>query len=246
MLKIAICDDNQLDLLQLKTMVCEIMEKYSIQCTVLEYDSGEKLLESPLDFRLIFLNSLMKEADGIEIGKKIYHKKRFIKIVFQVNSQQDCREAVNKAHAFAFLEKPVQSVMMEEVIREFLESGDGAQEIHLEFKNIRCLSKERNTEKAVLRIPVKNIVYFEYLKLQKEVKIVTDEGVYVYAEAMNRLEERMQPLGFETCCRGIMVNMGRIWKIKGYRVWLNNGESIPLSQRRVAYLKERVTEYVHT
>ena len=104
----------------------------------------------------------------------------------------------------------------------------------------------RRVVKSILSIPVKEIVYFEYLKMQKEIKIVTRLGEYIYTEAMNKLEERMQPLGFTLCCRGILVNLERVVRIKMYDILLDTGETLPLSQRRVKEFKERINEYLHS
>lgn len=76
-------------------------------------------------------------------------------------------------------------------------------------------------------------------------KIVTENMVYEYPDAISGLEERMQPYGFETSCRGILVNLKNVAKTKGYEVALKNGMSVPLSQKRVAQFKERLNEYIH-
>ena len=44
--------------------------------------------------------------------------------------------------------------------------------------------------------------------------------VYEYPDAISGLEERMQPYGFETSCRGILVNLKNVAKAKGYEVIL--------------------------
>ncbi len=106
MLQIAICDDNEQDLLYLKYLIIEIMNRYSVLCNIWEYNSGEKLLESPLTFHLIFLDIMMGGKDGIDIGNIVYRKNRSIKIIFQTSFGCYCKEATNKTHAFAFLEKP--------------------------------------------------------------------------------------------------------------------------------------------
>lgn len=74
MIQIAICDDDKKDVLHLRTILREIMDKFSLQYNIKEYDSGEKLLEAPLAFHLIFLDIVMDGKDGIEIGKQIFRK----------------------------------------------------------------------------------------------------------------------------------------------------------------------------
>ena len=81
--------------------------------------------------------------------------------------------------------------------------------------------------------------------MQREIKIVTDNECYLYSENMNKLENRVRTLGFEVSCRGILVNLERIRSIKGYTIMLDEGSTLPLSQRRVAEFKERINEYLH-
>jgi len=119
------------------------------------------------------------------------------------------------------------------------------QDLLMDFHNVRYSLDGKDVVKSILSIPVKEIVYFEYIKMQKEIKIVTKSTEYIYTEAMNKLEEKMRPLGFEMCCRGILVNLERVMRIKMYDILLDTGGNVPLSQRRVKEFRERINEYLH-
>lgn len=245
MINIAICDDEKKDMAYLKSILQKIMDKYSVGYDIWEYESGEDLMQAEQLFHLIFLDIMLGGEDGIGIGKHIHRKNRSVKIIFQTNYGQYCREAMNRTHAFAFLEKPLKHSAVEEQIREFFVDSEGAQELLVDFHNVRYKYNGEDIEKPGLSIPVKEIVYFESIKMQKKIKIVTSSTEYVYAEAMSRLEERMRPLGFEVCCQGILVNLERVMRIKMYDVLLDNGKKVPLSQRRVKEFRERMNEYLH-
>lgn len=245
MLTIAICDDERKDIVHLRSILKEIMDKYSMNYDIQEYESGESLLQAATLFHMIFLDIVMNGEDGIEVGKHIHRKNRTTKIIFQTNYGQYCKAAMNRTHAFAFLEKPLKAVAVEEQIKEFFEDSEGMQELLMDFHNVRYSLDGKDTVKSILSIPVKEIVYFEYIKMQKEIKIVTRSTEYIYTGAMNKLEEKMQPLGFEMCCRGILVNLERVMRIKMYDILLDTGGKVPLSQRRVKEFKERMNEYLH-
>lgn len=245
MVNIAICDDEKKDIAQLKSILCEILNRYSMNYDIWEYESGDSLMQAKMFFHLIFLDIVINEEDGIEIGKYIHRKNRTAKIIFQTNFGQYCKEAMNRSHAFAFLEKPLTLWTVEEQMKEFFEDSEGTQDILMDFHNVRCNINGKDMVKSVLAIPVKEIVYFEYIKMQKEIKIVTKASEYVYTEPMNHLAERMQPLGFEICCRGILVNLERVMRIMMYEVLLDTGEKVPLSQRRVKEFRKRINEYLH-
>lgn len=245
MIRVAICDDDEGEMEILKKIVEEIMNDYTIVYNIQEFASGEELLQSDLMFHVIFLDIVLKSENGIEIGKQIYRRNHNIRIIFQTNYGQYCKEAMNRSHAFAFLEKPLERSTVEEQIREFVENNDKQKEIRVEFRNAKYIRNGGEAEQGNISIPVNEIVYFEYMKLQKEIRCVTRTGEIIFTETLNKLEDKMKPFGFETSCRGIMVNLGKVMKIKRYTIILNDGSTIPLSQRRVAEFKERVNEYVH-
>lgn len=219
MINIAICDDEKKDIVHLKSILQEVMDKYSMSYDIQEYESGESLMQAASLFHLIFLDIVMNEESGIEIGKHIHRKNRSTKIIFQTNFGNYCKEAMNRTHAFAFLEKPLKAPAVEEQIKEFFEDSEGMQDLLMDFHNVRYSLDGKDVVKSILSIPVKEIVYFEYIKMQKEIKIVTKSTEYIYTEAMNKLEEKMRPLGFEMCCRGILVNLERVMRIKIYDIY---------------------------
>lgn len=242
MLQIAICEEDQKERKQLQALITGIFSKYSICCNIAVFNSGEELLASSLMFHLIFLDVKLKGQDGIEIGKKIYRRNRSIKVIIQTNDKEYCNAAINQSHAFGFLEKPVDKSLLEDLIREFLEVQGNEQEIWMEFKHVYPDNKKQEV-KECLKLPVRDILYFEYIKRDKNIKIHTLQGDFMCLSTIGVLEQRMRNLGFELCNRGILVNLDKIRKIKRYNIILSNDTVIPLSQRRAAYFKERLNEF---
>lgn len=64
-------------------------------------------------------------------------------------------------------------------------------------------------------------------------------------QLIKNLENRLQPLGFETSCRGILVNMENIARIKNYKIFFKNGECVALSQKRAVEFKKNLNAYIH-
>ena len=244
MLQIAICDEDRKAQGQLCLLVKKVLDKYSIRYSLIVFDSGEELLASSLLFHFIFLGIKFSGEDGIEIGRKIYQRNNSIKIIFQTKLGEYCGDAINKSHAFGFLEKPVDELVLEGQIRDILQSQENVQELWMEFRNVRCLQTQE--EKEIIKIPIKSIVLFEYQKSERTVKVVTERGEFVCSETMNRLEEKMSPFGFEVCSRGLLVNLDKIKQIRRQSVILCNNSVLPLSQRRTVYFKERMCEFGHS
>ena len=245
MLEIAICEDEQADRERLQEMLHTILDKYNLERQIICYGSGEELLGADIRFDLIFMDIVMEGRNGIDIGQEIYSKNQTVKIIYQTSFNEYCMDAVNTVHAFAFLEKPVEEEVLKQQMAEFLKQYQKT-EVQLEFRSVSFEENGIVVEKPSVLLPVDAIQYFEYIKTKKKVKIITENAAYEYQDIMSSLETRMQPYGFETSCRGILVNLRNVVKIRGYDVILKNGASVPLSQKRVTEFKQRLNECVHS
>lgn len=244
MIQIAVCEDEQEDKENLLRNLKPILDKYITEYKITCFTSGGELLQSGVSFHLIFLDIVMEGKSGIETGAELYRRDHSAKIIYTTNFGQYCVEAINTVHAFAFLEKPISTEILEKQVQEFLRQYR-RDEVLLEFQNVSYEEKGIVLERWSIRLSVDAILYFEYIKAKKKVKIVTENMVYEYQDTISGLEERMRPYGFETSCRGILVSLKNVAKIRGYEVIMKNGAIIPLSQKRVAQFKERLNEYIH-
>ena len=244
MLEIAICEDEQADRERLQEMLHTILDKYGVERQITCYDSGEKLLESGR-FHLVFMDIIMEGRNGIDIGQELHSRNRMTKIIYQTNFREYCMDAVNAVHAFAFLEKPLTVETVEQQVDEFLKYYR-REEIKLSFNNVSYEKNGVEASKPAVVLAVSDILYFEYVKTKKKIRIVTKGTVYEYSGIISELAESQRHNGFETSCRGILVNLRNVMKIRGYEVILRNGAAVPLSQKRVKEFKKRLNECIHS
>lgn len=113
MIKIALCDDNEIERGILKNVIEGLLKEIGYGVQIFEFSSGEKLLRnySRGDYELIFLDVQMKQLDGIETGKAIREKDAQVEIVYATSSGQYMKEGYD-VHALAYMLKPY---MLEEV-----------------------------------------------------------------------------------------------------------------------------------
>ncbi|MDE5966116.1 MAG: LytTR family DNA-binding domain-containing protein [Lachnospiraceae bacterium] len=244
LLQIAICEDDNEDKEKLIGTLKSILDTHKIAHCITCFDNGEALLASDTEFHLIFMDIAMSGKNGIETGRQIYNRNRSPKIIYQTNFRSYCEEAVNTVHAFAFLTKPLTEEALREQIKEFLRQTPPEEHL-LEFHKISYMEKGVLQQKTTLQIPIKSIYYFEALKSKKKIKIVTNNHIYEYTDTIKNLENRLHSLGFETSCRGILVNMENIARIKNYKIFFKNGECVALSQKRAVEFKKNLNAYIH-
>ncbi len=237
MLRVAICDDCGKEREDVRKIIEEFMNFHTIPCAISEFESGKMLLQTNLDFQLVFLDIMMDEKNGIAVGNEIFRRNRRAKIIFQTSYREFCKDAVNISHAFAFLEKPLKKEEVRMQLEAFMSEDMELLEPSMEFSNVIWVHNGIKEEKAAVSLPIQDIMYFSYLKTMKRVEIVTAESEYICKAAMHTIEEKMKPFHFAVSCRGILVNLENVNKIQGYQVFLKNGECVTLSQKRVQEFK---------
>lgn len=245
LLQIAICEDDYEDNEMLIKNLENILDSYKIVYKITCFTSGEELLDSDMNFHLIFMDIAMNGKNGIETGRQIYNKNRASKIIYQTNFKNFCEEAINTVHAFAFLTKPLTKEALHKQIREFLRQTPPEKHL-LEFHKISYMENGVLQQKTTLRIPAESIYYFEALKCKKKIKIVTSDNTYEYPDTIKNLENRLNSLGFEISCRGILVNLQNIARINNYKIFFKNDACVNLSQKRAVKFKNKLNAYIHT
>lgn len=103
-IKIAICDDSQVELEIIKKKCIIILAKHKIPYDIKTFKTGKLLLESENKFDLILLDVEMCEINGIDVKNKIEDNSDNTKIIFISNYQDRVLDAFGK-NVFAYIKK---------------------------------------------------------------------------------------------------------------------------------------------
>lgn len=247
MFKVAICDDELNEAAVIKQLVEEFMNSYGILYNIQIFLSGEDLIASSISFDFVFLDISMGGMNGIEAGMKLYQRNRKVRIIYITGYNGYCSDAINRAHAFAYLPKPVEKQQLIDHISELVQiiGLDQGNEIEIVLSNVTEISESGGNVYPAIKVTVSNILYFEYVKAARKIRVKTMEKTYEYIGTITDAEQRMEIYGFGTCCRGVIVNFEHVARVKGDMVYLNTGERLPLSQKRVIAFKKQLNNYVH-
>ena len=107
-MKIAVCDDDNAALSQLSRYIREYAGKNLLDYTVLEFDSGELLLEAAAvdpDIRILFLDIYMTPLSGMELAQKLRDRGNECAIIF-VTVSTDHYAGSYEVNAVHYLVKP--------------------------------------------------------------------------------------------------------------------------------------------
>ena len=111
--KIAVCDDEQIFV----DDVVKKLKEQSEQCEISEYISGEELLNSSLEFDMIFLDIEMTGINGINAAFTL-RERGFDGMIIFLTSHTEFMPDAFKVKAFRFLDKPLDSEKFNEAFSE--------------------------------------------------------------------------------------------------------------------------------
>lgn len=243
MIEIAICDDDPADLKMISQIVSEVCLKEAIDYKLTTYSSGKEMLEQTYSMDIGILDISMRELNGIDLGMEL--RKRFpeVKLIYVTGYEQYCQQVINKVHAFSFITKPVKYENVRNQMIELLDHMEtDISGRKREFYNVTTSDKK---EVEVLNLDLKDILYFEYIKTERKIKIICSHNCYKFSYVMEKLTEELKDFGFEVNCRGMLVNMRHIRKVKGYVLYMDNGQELALSQKRKADFVKKINIFMN-
>lgn len=244
MIQIAICDDAEKDIVILQRYVEKYMDIRKIQYNITIFRTGEDLLNANISYDILLLDIVMGQGiNGIIAGRKFRAIYTNTKIIYTTHFSQYCAQAINKVHAFAYLEKPIIEEQIFEQLDEVLKSvfKERNKKEFINFEIIK-ISKEHRVDSILKEFEVDFIYYFEYIN--RRICIKTKEGDYYFYGQMKKLINRMKEYKFECCHQSYLINLKYVKRIKGYDLYLKNGERIPVSQKKSAEFRKKLNEYI--
>ena len=219
MLRIAICDDSQEFLNQIKKTLSD-WEDRPDNMSVETFEDADSLLASHRrnPFDIILLDVIMPLLNGIEAAKEIRQQDKTVKIVFLTTSPEFALESYT-VKANNYLLKPVDPPRLFACLQELVED--------LQEKHKTIVVK---SAKALHHVEIKNI---EYLEAQnKHVLFVLSDGTSISSiEPLYTFEDQL-PLvdGFFKCNRSYVVNIHRIDMYTAKEIRMRSGCRISIAR----------------
>lgn len=229
MLNVVACDDDINDLNKVVNILSDIFQRYEVNYDLKTFLSPMDLLEQTEKADIAILDISMGHVKGIDLGRRLKGKFPLIKIIYTTSYERYCLQAINDIHAHSYLCKPVQKEKLENQILDLLNIFHQAEDPEKIFYNI---SNGKGEEYPILKLKLKDIVYFEYIKSKRRIAMILAEEEYEFSYIMKKLAAELAAYGFMINARGSLVNLRHIVKIKGYDIYLDNGKILNLSQKR--------------
>ena len=174
----------------------------------------------------------MQGIDGIETGRRIRKKDYETKIIY-LTSYRDYVAGAFEVHAFQYLLKPVSPAQLTQILEEifrYLKEPDNR--MILDF----------HTNEGLVCVDAAKICYFEFI--DRKIRMVTVNGVYTMRGKISSVYDRTCSLGFSMPHKSFVVNFLHVKNVRNLDIFLDNGDSIPLSQKKQKAWKQELTNYL--
>ena len=196
-MRIAVCDDDR----AIREELFRLIQKQVPEADIMEYQSGEELINARGNFDIYFLDIEMGEVSGMDIARRIREQEdngRQRSIIIFVTGYREYMEAAFDVNAFHYLIKPIDTEKFSEVFKRAWKEAA----VFYEQEKKYIIVKSSGTQQKIL---LKNIYYIE--SGNKKVIFHTTDGTL---EVYGKMEELEKGLGntFYRCHRCYLVT----WK----------------------------------
>ena len=236
-MKIALCDDDCLELEKIKNAVDEfiVSNQSSHQITVETFTNGDSLLcqiTKHGGFNLLILDIIMPGMNGIDLAKEIRINNSNCKIIFLTSSPEF---AVNsyKVNALYYLLKPFSGTELKSLLNKTLDEID-------EEKSNSVVVKEKS---KLTRVQIHTIQYIESVKHTIIFHLRSNEVISCYGTMNEFYDILLSDKRFIKCHMSFIVNMNYVISISNKNFVLVDKTLIPISRQVYQQVKNKYIDY---
>ena len=240
-MKIAICDDTELDLKNLEHLISLYSKQYNIPITIETYSDPKVLLNhiqyfKQNEFVLYFLDIIMEE-NGINVASVIRQTDPDVPIIFTTSSKEYAIDAF-KVRAYDYLLKPISKNELFDCLSKLTKT------IKTSYKNVFNVKIE---DLSYVTININEISFIE----QKDRRIVyhminnkTYTTTSIRGKFIEEIPFKFEMYNFINCHHSFVVNMNQITSIDDYSFTMKNGDNIPISKRILKAVRDTYVKYL--
>lgn len=214
---VAICDDEERILKELKEYVEQIFYRNSCHGTVLTFQDGKELLEQLVkkQIDILLLDIDMPYIDGMEVARLITEKQLPILLIFVT-----CKESLVydsfQYRPFSFIRKSLYQKELESTLLRAFK--------HLPNRSELTVRQDG----ALVRLRIADILYCEadgnYVKIVMNTDRIRQRGT------LAEMEKQLSPHGFVRIHKGFLVNANAVYRLLSDKVILLNQEELPIGR----------------
>jgi DNA-binding LytR/AlgR family response regulator len=240
-MRVAICDDNKIDLHYVTLLIEEFFQKKNINVKIDKFTNPRLLLnklseDENLLYDLFILDVVMPQ-NGIVVAQKINKLFSDAVIIFQSTSRDFAVDAF-RVRAFDYFLKPLNKIQVFETLNRLYETIAPSNKTVIQIKD---------SEFFLTNIVIQDINYIESFNRRLLFHLV--DGRTVYSTTLrNKFLESMpfdlEANNFIACHASFVVNMNQVKSISSNAFIMFNDKLIPISKRAYKDIKKTYINYL--
>lgn len=234
MIYIAICDDDEKTIVQLRKRVQMLLKENNIVAKISEY-SQSRLLQYDVQegkyFDLILSDIEMPQIDGMKLAEYI---KKYLPEVFIIFITSHTKYVIDayELSVFRYVPKHIIDKKFDHAILDAIKMING------KSNQIYSITTPTRVEK----IPYEKILYME--REGKNTIIIMKDGSKTHVrKSLSTVIKELNSEEFVFVDRGNIANVRNIVKIKDGSVELENGVRLWASRSRIEEIKKKISEF---
>lgn len=228
--RIAVCDNDAAAAELITRSTRDLLAKTGTDAQVSTFTDAESLYTAMLQdgFDLLLLDIDMPGLDGITFSKRLRAEKNEVCIVFVSNYEKLVFDTF-AVQPFGFVRKNCFAKDFPPCLEAFIKKMQARQRKSLVFQH----GKESVT------LAPEDILYIEGRRKQQLIYCKDRAEPLVLTMTMAELETHLEPYGFLRIDHGCLVNFEAIGAFGTDTVRLKNGQTLPVSRRRMQDVRSR-------
>ena len=234
MLKIAICDDDNRDLLQLASLLEAYRHDRKAKLTYVSFQSATELLASmdSSDYDLLLLDMLMPGVNGMQAAREIREHNSRTEIVFLTSSPEFAVESYS-VRAHYYLLKPATEEKLFPILDRLMDSFKKPEDaLHIK------------TQTSVFSLPYGKIEYIE-VSAKKLYFYLTDGDNREVSGSLADFERALlKRPGFMKVHRSYLVNLQWVRELRQGELVTVTGRRVPVARTAYPLVRTAYTQFL--
>lgn len=228
MIRLGICDDEQVFGEHTKHLCEEYFEEKNDKVEIITFTSGTQVLEYKKYLDILLLDIEMEDISGIEVKDSLEKRGRNTKIVFITNYEQYAITGYGM-YVCGYLKKPLGKMELICILDKLCaQLGEGA------YYYV-------DTRQGKFPVLMDAILYIE--SNDHSCTVMTEQEKYDHRKPISAIERELTEYHFFRCHKSYIVNLNYIDRVEK-DILMKNGDVVQVSRRKESELRERYIKIV--
>ena len=231
MIKIAICDDEEVFLNTLERMIRNYEKTIKEKLLIKRYTKPLYLMDSLAeDFQVFFLDMQMPNIDGFELARVIRKYDEKSTIIF-VTSHREYGLGCFEFEPANYIIKPITQIQVDCELNRVIRKINSGEREYIGVKSNAGFMKLFLSDIQYIETVDRNVVFHTVSK-----------GDVIGRFKMQDLEVRLEKYAFYRCHNGVIVNLDYVDYVQEFMIVLVSGEKIYTTKSRKKELIKKLAE----